>query len=66
VIPRCSAISSTAARLNLDKFARGDRRRWVCTKSPSSVEGSNREFHVKALDRSVTAIANFVGGTVPL
>jgi hypothetical protein len=66
VIPRCSAMSATAARLNLDKLAGGQRRRWMCSKSVSSVEDANREFYIKGSDRSVTTIADFVGGTIPL
>src|SRR5258705_3981909 len=38
----------------------------MCPKSPASGEDANRHLHIKGLDRSVTAVANFVSGTVPL
>jgi retron-type reverse transcriptase len=66
VISRCSAMATSATRLNLDGLVRCERRRTMCSGTSSATDATNHKLKFELLDYPVAPIVDSILGAVLL
>jgi hypothetical protein len=66
VISWCSAMATSATRLNLDGLVRCERRRTMCSGTSSATDATNHKLEIELLDDPVAPIVDSILGAVLL